>query len=55
MCVLILEDDPLLGEVLAAGLKRGFVPDWVQKGREAQMAMLVEPFVRLPAATRSPY
>lgn len=42
MRVLIVEDDPLLGEALAAGLKqRGFAPDWVQDGREAQTAMRV--------------
>ena len=45
MRVLIVEDDPLLGEALAAGLKqRGFAPDWVQDGREAQTAMRVAPF-----------
>ena len=45
MRVLIVEDDPLLGDALAAGLKqRGFDPDWVQDGREAQAAIRVEPF-----------
>lgn len=45
MRVLIVEDDPLLGEALAAGLKqRGFDADWVQDGREAQTAIGVEPF-----------
>lgn len=45
MRVLIVEDDPLLGEALAAGLKqRGFEPDWVQDGREAQTAIRIEPF-----------
>lgn len=48
MRVLIVEDDPLLGEALATGLKqRGFEPDWVQDGREAQTAMRVEPFAAI--------
>ena len=45
MRVLIVEDDPLLGDALAAGLKqRGFEADWVQDGRDAQAALRVEPF-----------
>ena len=45
MRVLVVEDDPLLGDALAVGLKqRGFEADWVQDGREAQTAMRVEPF-----------
>lgn len=45
MRVLIVEDDPLLGDALAAGLKqRGFETDWVQDGRDAQAAIRVEPF-----------
>lgn len=45
MRVLVVEDDPLLGDALAVGLKqRGFEPDWVRDGREAQTAMRVEPF-----------
>jgi len=45
MRVLIVEDDPLLGDALAAGLKqRGFEADWVQDGRDAQAAIHVEPF-----------
>lgn len=48
MRVLIVEDDPLLGDALAAGLKqRGFVADWVQDGREAQTAVRTEPFAAL--------
>ncbi len=48
MRVLIVEDDPLLGDALAAGLKqRGFEPDWVQDGREAQAAIGVEPFAAM--------
>ena len=45
MRVLIVEDDPLLGDALAVGLKqRGFEADWVQDGRDAQAAIRVEPF-----------
>lgn len=45
MRVLIVEDDLLLGDALAAGLKqRGFEADWVQDGRDAQATMRVEPF-----------
>ena len=48
MRVLIVEDDPLLGDALAVGLKqRGFEPDWVQDGREAQTAMGIEPFAAI--------
>jgi len=48
MRVLIVEDDPLLGDALAAGLKqRGFEPDWVQDGRDAQAAIRVEPFAAI--------
>jgi two-component system OmpR family response regulator/two-component system response regulator QseB len=45
MRVLIVEDDPLLGDALATGLKqRGFEADWVPDGRDAQAAIRVEPF-----------
>lgn len=45
MRVLIVEDNPLLGDALAAGLKqRGFEADWVQDGHDAQAAIRVEPF-----------
>jgi two-component system OmpR family response regulator/two-component system response regulator QseB len=45
MRVLVVEDDPLLGDALSVGLKqRGFEPDWVQDGLEAQSVMRVEPF-----------
>jgi len=48
MRVLIVEDDPLLGDALVTGLKqRGFEPDWVQDGREAQIVMRVEPFAAI--------
>lgn len=48
MRVLVVEDDPLLGDALAVGLKqRGFEADWVQDGREAQTAIQVEPFAAI--------
>lgn len=48
MRVLIVEDDALLGDALAVGLKqRGFEADWVQDGREAQTAIRVEPFAAI--------
>lgn len=48
MRVLIVEDDPLLGDALAAGLKqRGFEVDWVQDGGDAQAAIGVEPFAAI--------
>jgi two-component system, OmpR family, response regulator QseB len=48
MRVLIVEDDTLLGDALAAGLtQRGFQADWVQDGREAQAAIRTEPFAAI--------
>jgi CheY-like chemotaxis protein len=48
MRVLIVDDDPLLGDALAAGLKqRGFESDRVQDGRDAQAAIRVEPFAAI--------
>jgi two-component system OmpR family response regulator/two-component system response regulator QseB len=48
MRVLIVEDDPLLGDALVGGLtQRGFEPDWVQDGREAQTVMRLEPFAAI--------
>ena len=48
MRVLVVEDDPLLGDALAVGLEqRGFEADWVQDGREAQTAMRIEPFAAI--------
>jgi two-component system, OmpR family, sensor histidine kinase QseC len=47
MRVLIVADDPLLGDALVAGLKqRGFEPDWVQDGHEAQTVVRNEPRVQ---------
>ena len=48
MRVLIVEDDPLLGDAVAAGLKqRGFDVDLVQDGRDAQAAIGVETFAAI--------
>jgi DNA-binding response OmpR family regulator len=48
MRVLVVEDDPLLGDALMVGLKqRGFEADWVQDGREAETAMRAEPFAAI--------
>ena len=48
MRVLVIEDDPLLGDALAVGLKqRGFEADWVQDGRDAQTALGVEAFAAI--------
>lgn len=48
MRVLVVEDDPLLGDGLMVGLKqRGFEADWVQDGRDAQTAIGVEAFAAI--------
>src|SRR5512134_176977 len=48
MRVLVVEDDPLLGDALIIGLKqREFEADWVQDGRDAQTAIRVEPFAAI--------
>ena len=48
MRVLVVEDDPLLGDALTVGLtQRGFQADWVRDGREARAAMGVEPFAAI--------
>jgi two-component system OmpR family response regulator/two-component system response regulator QseB len=40
MRILVVEDDPLLGDALQAGLKqRGFDADWVKDGVAAQLAL----------------
>jgi two-component system OmpR family response regulator/two-component system response regulator QseB len=43
--VLVVEDDPLLGDALRVGLgQAGFQPDWVQDGLSAWVALRTEPF-----------
>ena len=45
MRVLVVEDDPLLGDALQAGLRqRGFDADWVTDGVAAELALRGEPF-----------
>lgn len=48
MRVLVVEDDPLLGDALCVGLRqRGFTTDWVRDGLAAQLALDGEPFAAL--------
>jgi two-component system OmpR family response regulator/two-component system response regulator QseB len=45
MRVLVVEDDPLLGDAVRAGLRqRGFDVDWVQDGVKAELALATETF-----------
>lgn len=45
MRVLLVEDDPLLGDgIRTALIREGYVVDWLMKGREALEAVRVEPF-----------
>ena len=45
MRILVVEDDPLLGDALQTGLKqRGFDTDWVKDGVAAELALRAEPF-----------
>ncbi|MEW6314446.1 MAG: response regulator [Pseudomonadota bacterium] len=45
MRVLLVEDDPLLGDGLRAGLaQEGYTVDWVKDGRAAQLAMETESY-----------
>ena len=45
MRLLLVEDDTMIGEAVAAGLKRdGFVVDWVRDGKAADHALQVETF-----------
>ena len=45
MRILVVEDDPLLGDALQVGLRqRGFDVDWVQDGVAAELALQTEPF-----------
>jgi len=44
MRLLLVEDDPMIGEALRAGLKRdGFAVDWVREARAAQAALRTAP------------
>ncbi len=45
MRILVVEDDPLLGDALQVGLRqRGFDVDWVRDGVAAELALQTEPF-----------
>lgn len=45
MRVLVVEDDPLLGEAICIGMRqRGFAADWVRDGIAADMALKTETF-----------
>ena len=45
MRILVVEDDPLLGEALSVGMRqRGFVADWVTDGIAAETAMKTTAF-----------
>jgi two-component system response regulator QseB len=40
MRLLVAEDDPMIGAAMARGLKHdGFAVDWVQDGRDAELAL----------------
>ena len=48
MRLLLVEDDPLLGDGIQAGLRQaGFTVDWVQDGRSAETALRTEEFSAL--------
>jgi len=45
MRLLLVEDDPMIGESIRKGLRNeGFVVDWVQDGRAAELAIDSEPY-----------
>jgi len=45
MRILVVEDDPLLGDAMQAGLRqRGFDADWVADGLAAELALRGDPF-----------
>jgi two-component system response regulator QseB len=45
MRILLVEDDPMIGEAVRAGFRReGFSVDWVKDGRAAELAATTEPF-----------
>ncbi|OLO08448.1 DNA-binding response regulator [Salinicola sp. MH3R3-1] len=45
MRVLLVEDDPLLGDgIRTALIREGYVVDWLMKGRDALEAVRIEPF-----------
>jgi two-component system, OmpR family, response regulator len=45
MRLLLVEDDPMIGESVRAGLRQdGFAVDWVQDGRSAEVALAAEAY-----------
>ncbi len=45
MRLLLVEDDAMIGEAVASGLKReGFTVDWVRDGKAADLALKIEEF-----------
>lgn len=45
MRILLVEDDPLLGDGVRAGVSQaGFTVDWVKDGMEARLALKTEPY-----------
>jgi two-component system response regulator QseB len=48
MRLLLIEDDPMIGEAIRAGLKRdGFTVDWVYSAEAGRQALATEPFEML--------
>lgn len=48
MRVLLVEDDPMVGEAVRKGLRQdGFTIDWVQDGKSADMALRTEDYAML--------
>ena len=46
MRILVVEDDPLLGDALQVGLRQsGFVPDWISDGIGAEHALATTDYV----------
>ena len=45
MRILLVEDDPILGDGIVAGLKLGdYAVDWVRDGESARLALLDHPY-----------
>ena len=45
MRILLVEDDPMIGESVADGLKsEGYAVDWVRDGKEAELAVAASPY-----------
>jgi len=48
MRILVVEDDPLLGDAIQAGLKQsGYAVDWLRDGAAADQALTTEPYAAL--------